>query len=156
MKEKWKKLLICLAVPLSVGGLSAFLTRDGMKTFQTLKKPPLSPPAWVFPLVWTILFLLMGTASFLVLESWKSRRAVRRALTVYGAQLTANFFWPLLFFGLGAWLFSFFWLIFLWILIFAAKVKFSLLSPAAGRLLIPYLAWVAFAGYLNFGVWLLN
>lgn len=156
MKEKWKKLLICLAVPLSVGGLSAFLTRDGMKTFQTLKKPPLSPPAWVFPLVWTILFLLMGTASFLVLEWGKSRRAVRRALTVYGAQLTANFFWPLLFFGLGAWLFSFFWLIFLWILIFAAKVKFSLLSPAAGRLLIPYLAWVAFAGYLNFGVWLLN
>lgn len=156
MKEKWKKLLICLAVPLSVGGLSAFLTRDGMKTFQTLKKPPLSPPAWVFPLVWTILFLLMGTASFLVLESGKSRRAVRRALTVYGAQLAANFFWPLLFFGLGAWLFSFFWLIFLWILIFAAKVKFSLLSHAAGRLLIPYLAWVAFAGYLNFGVWLLN
>lgn len=101
MKEKWKKLLICLAVPLSVGGLSAFLTRDGMKTFQTLKKPPLSPPAWVFPLVWTILFLLMGTASFLVLESGKSRRAVRRALTVYGAQLAANFFWPLLFFGLG-------------------------------------------------------
>ena len=80
MKEKWKKLLICLAVPLSVGGLSAFLTRDGMKTFQTLKKPPLSPPAWVFPLVWTILFLLMGTASLLVLESGKSRRAVRRAL----------------------------------------------------------------------------
>ena len=156
MKEKWKKLLICLAVPLSVGGLSAFLTRDGMKTFQTLKKPPLSPPAWVFPLVWTILFLLMGTASFLVLESGKSRRAVRRALTVYGAQLAANFFWPLLFFGLGAWLFSFFWLAALWLLIFATIKSFGAVSPEAANLMLPYLAWVTFAGYLNLGVYFLN
>ena len=108
------------------------------------------------PAVWTVLFLLMGMASFLVLDSGKSRREIRRALGVYGLQLGVNFFWPILFFNLGAYLFSLLWLILLWILILAAKLRFSRISLSAGRLLLPYLLWTAFAGYLNAGVWLLN
>lgn len=154
--RKWKVLSVCLLLPLAVGGLSALLTRNGMKAFKTIRKPPLTPPEWVFPAVWTVLFLLMGMASFLVLDSGKSRREIRRALGVYGLQLGVNFFWPILFFNLGTYLFSLLWLILLWILILAANLRFSRISLSAGRLLLPYLLWTAFAGYLNAGVWLLN
>ena len=154
MKEKWKKLLICLAVPLSVGGLSAFLTRDGMKTFQTLKKPPLSPPAWVFPLVWSALFVLMGIAAYLV---WMRDSTGRNgALALYGLQLALNFCWTLIFFNLQNHALAFFWLLLLWLVILLCTLRFFKETPAAGWLMVPYLIWVAFAGYLNAGVWLLN
>ena len=156
MKIKWKPLLICLAIPLAVGGLSAFLTRNGMEAFQNLNQPPLSPPAWLFPVVWSILFLLMGLASYLVYTSGKTRPATRTALIVYGVQLAFNFLWPIFFFNLGLYLFSFVWLVVLWGLILTTAVLFSHLSKPAGLLLLPYLLWVAFAGYLNFSIYLLN
>ena len=80
MKIKWKQLLVCLAVPLAVGGLSALLTRNSMETFQHLYKPPLAPPGWLFPVVWTILFLLMGIASYLVLVSEEEKPVIHAAL----------------------------------------------------------------------------
>ncbi len=156
MKIQWKKLLICLAVPLAVGGLSAFLTRDGMERFRGLDQPPLSPPGWVFPVVWTILFLLMGYASYLVLTSGAPRRVVRGALAVYGVQLAVNFLWSIIFFNLGAYLFALLWLILLWVLIAVTMAQFRGTSKPAGDLLLPYLAWVTFAGYLNCGIWILN
>ena len=156
LKIRWKRLLLCLAVPLGAGGLSALLTMGSMETFEGLRKPPLSPPGWLFPVVWTILFLMMGLASYLALESGGSPREIGRALRAYGLQLGANFVWPLLFFNLGAYLAAFAWLVLLWLLIWAAALRFRRLSAAAAWLLAPYLLWVAFAGYLNLGIYLLN
>lgn len=155
MKIRWKPLIICLVIPLAVGGLSALLTRDGMEAFQRLNQPPLSPPGWLFPVVWTILFLLMGIASYLVFTS-KESRDVNTALLVYGIQLVVNFFWSIFFFNFGAYLFSFFWLILLWVLILAVLLLFGRISKAAGYLMLPYLLWVSFAGYLNLAIYLIN
>lgn len=156
LKIDWKKLLICLAVPLAVGGLSALLTREGMQKLSALNQPPLSPPGWVFTVVWTVLFTLMGVACYLAVSARGSKRAVQRALYAYGAQLAANFLWSIVYFNLEWRLFAFFWLLLLWALIFITQRRFSRLSKPAGLLLLPYLAWVAFAGYLNLGVALLN
>lgn len=156
MKQNRRQLLICIAIPLAVGGLSAWLTRGSMDTFAALDKPPLSPPGWLFPVVWTILFVLMGLASYLVLKSGKPQQKVNRALRLYGIQLGVNFFWSVFFFNLSLYLFSFIWLILLWILILVTTIRFRRLSQPAGMLMLPYLLWVAFAGYLNLGIYLLN
>lgn len=156
MKIQWKKLLICLAIPLAVGGVSALFTMGSMEDFAALNQPPLSPPGWLFPIVWTILFLLMGLASYLVATSDAHRTEIRGALTVYGIQLAINFFWSILFFNLGAYLFSFVWLILLWVLILVTIKRFAAIRPLAGWLLVPYLLWVTFAGYLNLAIYLLN
>ena len=156
MKIKWKPFLISLAIPLAIGGLSAFVTRDSMENYQNLNQPPLSPPGWMFPVVWTILFILMGIASYLVYTSNHPKRKIREALMVYGAQLIVNFFWPVFFFRLGWYLFSFFWLILLWALILGLIFLFYDMSPWAGGMIVPYLLWLTFAGYLNFGICLLN
>lgn len=156
MSEKTKKLLACLAVPLAAGGVSALVTRKSMETFEAINKPLLSPPGWVFPVVWTLLFILMGAASYFVLTSGGARRDIDRALTVYGIQLIFNFFWSVFFFNFSLYLFSFIWLAVLWLLIVTSAALFFRLSDAAGWLMVPYILWVAFAGYLNFGIYLLN
>lgn len=156
MRVKWKPLVISLAIPLGVGGLSALLTRSEMDAFSRLNQPPLSPPAWLFPVVWTILFLLMGLASYLVVMSNAPDGGIRRALTVYGIQLGVNFLWSILFFNLKWYLFSFCWLVLLWGLILVTMILFFPIRKPAGWLLVPYVLWVTFAGYLNFGIFLLN
>lgn len=153
MKIRWKKLILCLLIPLAVGGLSAFLTKNNMEIFKTLQKPPLSPPANLFPFVWTILYLMMGLASYIVLTSKKLNTL---GLILYGVQLFFNFFWSILFFNKELYLFSFIWLIIMWLLILATTILFYHSTKFAGYLMIPYLLWVAFAGYLNFGIYLLN
>lgn len=155
MKPNTKKLLILLAIPLAAGGLSALLA-GGFSDYKTLNQPPLSPPGWVFPVVWSVLYLLMGYASYRVLVSQKDERHIRRALTAYGIQLFLNFLWSPLFFGLHWYLTAFFLLIALWIAIFITMRLFSRLDQVAGDLLLPYLLWVSFASYLNLGVFLLN
>lgn len=156
MKIKWKPFLISLATPLAVDGVSAFLTRDSMETFQKLNQPPLSPPGWVFPVVWTVLFVMMGVASYRVYMASVPRSEKTAALAVYGVQLMMNFFWPIFFFLQGWYLFAFFWLLMLWVLILGLLLLFYRISRWAGLLLFPYLLWVSFAGYLNFGIYLLN
>ena len=153
MKIQWKKLISCLAIPLAAGGLSALLTRGSMESFEALNKPPLSPPGWLFPVVWTVLFVLMGIASYLAAVSGGPNRT---ALAVYGVQLLFNFVWPLLFFRLAQYLPAFIWLVILWVLILVTAVLFYRISKPAGYLMLPYLAWVAFAGYLNLAIFLLN
>ena len=155
MKINWKKLLICLAIPIAAGGLSA-LVSGGMSAYKEFNQPPLSPPGWVFPVVWSILYLLMGYASYRVLVSGKDKTQIRTALIYYGVQLFLNFLWSPVFFGLRWFLTAFFLLIVLWVAIFLTMRKFSKLDPLAGDLLLPYLLWVCFAGYLNLGVYLLN
>lgn len=154
MKIKWKSLIWNLALPLLVGGLSAFLTSDSMKQFAQLEQPFLSPPGWLFPVVWTILFLLMGISSYLVTHTNSPYRVT--TLRVYGIQLAVNFFWPVLFFRLQAFLGAFFWLLLLWVLIIVMIVLFYKVKPWAAYLQIPYLLWVTFAGYLNLAVYFLN
>lgn len=155
MKLDWKKLLIALAVPLAVGGLAALLS-GGMEDYESYVQPPLSPPGWVFPVVWTVLYLLMGYASYLVWTSDAEQSEKRKALLLYGLQLLANFIWPLLFFGADMLLAALIWLVVLWVLIFLTIRAFSKISERAGNLLLPYILWVSFAAYLNFGVFLLN
>lgn len=155
MKANWKKRLICWAIPLAVGGLSALLS-GGMSAYREVNQPPLSPPGWVFPVVWTVLYLLMGEASYRVLTSGKDDRQVRKALMAYGAQLLLNFLWSPVFFGGRMYLTAFLILIALWIGIFVTMWRFSRIDEKASDLLIPYLLWVSFAGYLNLGVALLN
>lgn len=153
MKIQWRKLIGCLAIPLAAGGLSALLTRGSMESFEALNKPTLSPPGWLFPVVWTVLFVLMGIASYLAAVSGGPNRT---ALAVYGVQLLFNFVWPLLFFRLAQYLPAFIWLVILWVLILVTAVLFYRISKPAGYLMLPYLAWVAFAGYLNLAIFLLN
>ena len=155
LKIQWKKLIICILIPLAVGGLSAWLTRNSMESFDNLTKPPLSPPGWLFPVVWSILFVLMGIASYLVLVSDKPARS-KTALTVYGIQLAFNFFWSIIFFNFEMYLFAFVWLMILWLLIILTTVLFWRIDKRAGYLMLPYLVWVTFAAYLNFGIYLLN
>ncbi len=153
---QWKPLLICLAIPLAVGGLAALLTGNSMDSYEGLQKPPLSPPPAVFPIVWVALYLLMGISSYLVWSADAPQPERMRALRPYALQLIFNFVWPLLFFRLGAYLPAFAWLLALTALVAAMVLAFRKLRPAAAWLQLPYLAWSAFAGYLNFGVWLLN
>ena len=153
---KRRQLLICIAIPLAVGGVSAWLSRESMNTFAAFDKPPLSPPGWLFPVVWTFLFVLMGLATYLVLMSAQPQQTINRALRLYGIQLGVNFFWSIFFFNLSLYLFSFLWLILLWLLILATIVRFYQISQTAGYLMLPYLLWVAFAGCLNLGIYLLN
>lgn len=154
MKIQWKRLLVYLAIPLGVGALTGILTKDSMMQFSLLNRPPLSPPGWLFPVVWTVLFLLMGYASYLVSRSDSVQK--RPALILYAIQLIVNFFWSIFFFNFEWYLFSFFWLVLLWVLILLTIRAFWRISPTAAILLIPYLLWVTFAGYLNLAIWLIN
>ena len=122
---------------------------------QTIAKPPLAPPAILFPIVWTILYALMGISAARVSLSEASARR-KRALYIFAAQLVFNFFWSLIFFNAQAFGAAFFWLLALWVLILVMVLSFRKIEPWAGYLQIPYLIWVSFAAYLNLGVWLLN
>ncbi|MBQ6421150.1 MAG: tryptophan-rich sensory protein [Clostridia bacterium] len=153
MKLQIRKLLPQLAAPLAVGGLAALLTKDSMDLFGELIKPPLTPPAWVFPVVWTVLYLMMGFAAYFAVIS---PQTPARALPLYAAQLFFNFCWSLLFFNFRAFLFSFVWLVILWVLILFTLLAFRRGSKTAGRLLVPYLVWVTLAGYLNLAIFILN
>lgn len=155
MKIKWKQLLFCIALPLGTGLLSGFLSRESIRSFDAVT-PALYPPAWLFPLVWTILYLLMGIASYLVITSDAPQEVILSALKPYGIQLALNFFWTTLFFTLSWYLVAFLWLVALWIFILLTIFRFREISRTAGRLLVPYLLWVSFAGYLNLSIFFLN
>lgn len=152
--KKWTRFLIFPAIALAVGGLSAWLTHDAMGAYETVNKPPLTPPGIVFPIVWTILFVLMGLGMALVWE--QDGPLERQALGLWIAQLAMNFGWSLIFFNAQAYGFALIWLCLLWLLILAMTLTFHSVRPIAGLLQIPYLLWVAFAGYLNFAIWQLN
>ena len=157
MWKKYKPYILSSAVALAVGGLSALLTKDNMDLTKDYIMPPLSPPGVVFPIVWSILYILMGIASALVyLNKSKNPDGAKNALTVYAASLIFNFFWSIIFFNLHAFLASFVWLLILWALILICIIKFKPFSKAASCLMIPYLLWVSFAGYLNLAIYILN
>lgn len=157
MWRKIKPYVISIAIALGVGGLSALLTKNNMETYQNLRQPPLAPPMILFPIVWTILFILMGISSAIVYITGKNdNKDTGTALKIYGLQLIVNFFWSIIFFNMHAYLFAFIWLIALLLLIIWMIFEFKKISPIAAYLQIPYLLWVTFAGYLNLMVYILN
>lgn len=156
MKIKWKSAALCVAIPLLVGGLAGFISSGSMDVFSALTKPPLSPPGWLFPVVWTVLYIMMGAASYLIYTSRAPAAQINKTLKLYALQLGFNFLWTFLFFNLQLYYFSFAWLCALWLLILGTIILFSRISKPAGYLLIPYLLWVSFAGYLNLAIAILN
>ncbi len=157
MWEKIKPFIVSIALSLGVGTLAAFLTRDTMSIYEELVRPPLAPPAILFPIVWTVLYILMGISAAIIYQRRAEEpAAVRDALTVYGMSLVVNFAWSIIFFRFRAFLVAFLWLLFLLYLILRTIFAYRKISPPAAYLQIPYALWVAFAGYLNFAIWLLN
>ena len=152
--KKYKYLIISILISLGVGGLSALITGGDMDTYKYLSKPPLSPPSVLFPIVWTILFILMGISAYMVYVS--KDRDKDSALTVYVIQLIINFFWSIIFFSLKLRLFAFIWIILLLVLIIIMIVKFYRISKLAGLLQIPYLIWTCYATYLTIAIYILN
>lgn len=151
------KFVIAVAAPLIVGGLSGFVTSGGVETwYPTLIKPSFNPPSWVFGPVWTVLYVLMGVAAFLVWKKGTETDGVKAALTLFAVQVALNGLWSILFFGLQAPALAFIEIIVLWIAIVATLAAFWRVAPTAGWLLVPYLAWVSFATVLNGSLWLLN
>lgn len=144
-------LVIAVAIPLIIGGVSAALTNGTMTTFNSVKKPPLSPPGWLFPIAWTILYILMGLASYFIFKiSDEGFAGSRKAfLTVYAVQLVLNFFWTIIFFNAGQYYLAFVWLVVMWILVLVCIVLAFKMSKVAGWMLIPYILWCTFAAYLN-------
>ena len=155
MNIQKKPLIINVAIPLLVGGLSAWLTKDSMKTFEQLNQPPLSPPGVLFPIVWTILYILMGVSSARIYLTEKSEKRYE-ALKIYVLQLAINFLWSPVFFNLEAYLLALALIIILWVLILGMIKRFSDIVPWAGYLQIPYFLWVTFATYLNLMIYILN
>lgn len=155
-QHTWKTYAFWILISLAVGGLSAWLTREGTDVFNaTAVQPPLSPPSVVFPIVWGILYVLMGVSAARVSMAAPSRER-NRGLNLFIAQLTVNFFWSLIFFNLQAFGFAFVWLLLLWGLVLWMILTFWKVDPLAAKLQIPYLLWLTFAAYLNLGVWYLN
>lgn len=157
MWNKIKPYVVSIAIALAVGGLSALLTKNNMEMYGNIDKPPLSPPGWIFPIVWGILYVLMGIGSAQVyINRVGKEEDARSALFIYGLQLAVNFFWSIIFFNMQAFLFAFIWLIILWVLVIVMIIKFKRVNKTAAYMQIPYLLWVTFAGYLTLAVYILN
>lgn len=155
-KHMWKIYAFWILITEAVGALSGWLTREGTKAFnESILQPPLSPPAIVFPIVWGILYALMGISAARISISPPSRLRCK-GLNLYIAQLIVNFFWSLIFFNAQAFGFAFIWLILLWALVLWMSLTFRKIDSIAAKLQIPYLLWLTFAAYLNLGVWYLN
>lgn len=152
----FKKLFISCGISLGVGALSSIVSMKGFMKYHTINQPPLSPPGVVFPIVWTILFILMGISAYLIYVESESETSKKAALKIYAIQLVVNFFWPIIFFNFSLYLFAFVWLLLLVLLVIIMIYVFWGINKTAAILNIPYLLWLLFAAYLNFGVYLLN
>ncbi len=157
MRKKYRTFIILISVSLAIGGFSALLTSGNMQLFDEISKPPLSPPAFLFPVVWTILYILMGFSSAVVFEHRKfKKREAETGLILYGVNLFLNFFWSIIFFNFRAYTFAFVWLLILWSVILAMIAQFYKVNRLSAYLQIPYFIWVTFAGYLILGISILN
>ncbi len=152
----WALLAICIAIPLAVGFVSGFISGDSMESFNALQKPPLSPPDWIFPVVWSILYILMGISSYLILVADVPKEQKQSALKTYVAQLVLNFSWSIIFFNFSLYYAAFVWILVLITLVIILIIQASPISKLASYLLIPYLLWLCFAAYLNLGIALIN
>lgn len=156
------KLIIAIIIPLLVGGVSAYLTKDAMMVFNAIKKPPLAPPGIAFPIAWSILYVLMGISSYLINEldvdklSGEKVALRKNLLIIYVVQLVFNFFWSIIFFKFSMYKFAFVWLIILWTMVFIFIKNAMKLNKTSAYLMVPYILWMTFAGYLNIMIAILN
>jgi benzodiazapine receptor len=148
MNANKRKLLAFILLPLAVGLVAGILTRNSMTMYNSLNRPDLSPPGWIFPVVWTILYILMGVSSYLIATSPSPKK--QEALLLYAIQLFLNFIWSLIFFNLGNYFLAFLVLLLLWYVVFKMIRIFFRVDPIA------YLLWLTFAGYLNLAIIFLN
>lgn len=146
-------LIVAILIPLAVGSLSSLLSGN-REMYAMMNRPSITPPAIVFPIVWTILYILMGISSYLIYESQNSNK--ENALRIYALQLFFNFFWSIIFFGFSQYLFAFIWLLALIVILIIMIYEFYKINPLAAYLQIPYLLWCIFAAYLNYMVYQLN
>jgi tryptophan-rich sensory protein len=148
------KLIVSIAIPLIAAGIGSFFTSSKIPAwYAALQKPAFNPPNWIFGPVWTILFIMMGIALYLV---WTSGKANTAALWIFGIQLGLNVLWSILFFGMQSPLWAFVDIIALWLAILATIISFYSVSATASYLLIPYILWVSFATILNWKIMVLN
>lgn len=155
-RKNWRVYGFWIGLSEAVGALSGLLSRGGMKHYGAVAaQPTLAPPDWLFPVVWVLLYALMGIgAARLWLAEDSAER--KRGLNLFVAQLVVNFFWSLIFFNLQAFGFAFFWLLLLWGLVAWMTLTFRKVDKTAALLQIPYLIWLTFAAYLNAAIWILN
>ena len=145
-----------ILIPLSIGAVSGFISMGAMKDFAALNKPALSPPGWLFPVVWSILYVLMGISSYLVNKSNAPKEEIKSANFVYAISLFFNFFWSIIFFNLKQYFLAFIWLLVLLFLVCYTIYLYYGISKTAAYLQIPYVLWLLFAAYLNYGIYTLN
>lgn len=153
---KRARCILYLLLPFMVGMISAAISSERMTAYESMMKPAFSPPAWVFPVAWTILYLMMGLASCLILAAKTDQGSKMIALLLYFIQLAMNFFWPIIFFCWEMYLWAFLWLIIMWGIVLSCVLRFFRIRRIAGYLMVPYVMWLTFAAYLNMGVLLLN
>lgn len=155
MKQTYNtgELLISILIPLAVGSFSALFSQNAA-LYSSLGKPAFSPPAIVFPIVWSILYVLMGISSYMIYSSNNVYKS--SALKTYALQLVFNFFWSIIFFRFSLYLAAFLWLLMLILLIVKMIKQFYHIKPAAAYLQIPYFIWCLFAAYLNFSIYIMN
>ena len=152
--KKYKPYIITFAAAFLTALLGGIVTYVNMGRYEDLIKPPLSPPGYLFPIVWTILYALMAYGAGRIYSITGTIRTP--AIYLYGVQLLFNFGWSLLYFGFGAYLAAFIWLLILWAMVAAMIVLFYRTDRKAGLLQIPYLLWLSFAAYLNLAIYLIN
>ena len=150
---KIKRIIIAIIIPLLVGFIGNLLG-NASNGFDSINKPEFTPPGIVFPIVWTILYILMGISSYFIYQS--NNKDKENALIIYGIQLFVNMLWTLFFFRLHLYLFSFIWILIMIILVGLMIYKFYKIDKKAGVIQIPYLIWLIFASIINFSVYLLN
>ncbi len=152
----WPALIAAVALSLGTGGLSFFLSSNAFDAYQALQQPGFAPPGWIFAPVWTLLFIMMGIASYRVFMYGLDRKTVRSALGIFLLQLVFNFFWTLIFFRweLRGW--AVIEILVLLALIVISTWQFFRIDRIAGILMVPYVLWVSFAAVLNFSIWILN
>ncbi len=151
---KLKSLILNILLSVGTGLLSSVLTGNFSSLYQDVNRPAFAPPAWLFPVAWSILYVLMGISAYIIGESDSNVKS--SALAVYYVQLAVNFLWSPLFFVFKFYWFSFFWLLLLWVLVLVIIIKFFKINKSAAYLQIPYLIWLTFAAYLNLSVAILN
>ena len=152
--KKAKPYIFSILLSLTVGGLSALSIANNMNIYDKINTPPLSPPGWLFPAVWTILFIVMGISSAMIFTSKSSKKD--DALFIYAVSLVLNFSWSIFFFNMQSFILSFIILVALWLSIIITIIQYYKINKVSAWLQLPYLLWVTFAGYLNFAIILLN
>lgn len=155
-KIKWKPLIFFFVITFAFSALSGILTRNNMSQYKEYNLPILAPPSWLFPVVWTILYILMAISAYLIYTSDASKKEKTDSLFLYFLQLIINFFWSIIFFNLNQLFIGFLWIVLLWVIVIFMMIAFHKIKPIAAYLQIPYLLWISFAAYLNLQIYFLN